>query len=155
MSVVEIMTDDVLALNVVVSRVKELVIHLLQHYEDLYVIIILYPPAVRYLILSDIDRNLVYVLSLEVSTEEGSVSASVVSVSEFTTPSSFLSFCCSSAARRQVGFLPVLWIRIHIRIQMGPKFNVFGSTTLIFFSSRKGFKLAVTGVPVGSTGLNV
>ena len=112
MSVVEIMTDDVLALNVVVSRVKELVIHLLQHYEDLYVIIILYPPAVRYLILSDIDRNLVYVLSLEVSTEEGSVSASVVSVSEFTTPSSFLSFCCSSAARRQVGFLSVLWMRI-------------------------------------------
>jgi hypothetical protein len=56
----------------------------------------------RYLILSDIDRNLVYVLSLEVSTEEKAMNASVVSVSEFTTPSSFLSFCCSSAGRRQV-----------------------------------------------------
>jgi len=56
----------------------------------------------RYLILSDIDWNLVYVLSLEVSTEEKAMNASVISVSEFTTPSSFLSFCCSSAGRRQV-----------------------------------------------------
>jgi hypothetical protein len=58
--------------------------------------------------LSDIDRNRLYVLSLEACTEVGTVSASVISVSEFTTPHPFLSFFCSSAGRRQVVSLSLL-----------------------------------------------
>ena len=62
------------------------------------------PPMSRYLLLSDIDRNLVYVLSLDVSTESRSEVATVVSVSEFPTPAAFLSFCCLSAGRKQVNW---------------------------------------------------
>ena len=56
----------------------------------------------RYLLLSDIDRNLVYVLTLDLAPETRREYANVLSVSEFPTPASFLSFCCVSAGRKQV-----------------------------------------------------
>ena len=56
----------------------------------------------RYLVLSDIDRKLVYVLSLELWSEGRQEHASVASVSEFPTPAAFLSFSCVSAGPKQV-----------------------------------------------------
>ena len=56
----------------------------------------------RYLLLSDIDRNLLYVLSVEFPSESLNEDASVVSVSEFPTPAPLLSFCCISAGKKQV-----------------------------------------------------
>jgi len=60
----------------------------------------------RYLLLADIDRRLVYVLSLDLGNSSQGIGASVVSVSEFASPASFLSFCCVSAGRRQVRLAP-------------------------------------------------
>ena len=54
-------------------------------------------PTASYLLLADIDKWLVYVLSLS---QDGG--ARVVSTSEFATPAPFLSFCCVSAGRRLV-----------------------------------------------------
>lgn len=60
----------------------------------------------RYLLLADIDRRLVYVLSLDLGNSSQGIGASVVSVSEFASPASFLSFCCVSAGRRSVRLAP-------------------------------------------------
>ena len=58
----------------------------------------------KYLILSDIDRNLVYVLTLKISEGEEAESASVISVTELQTPSPFLAMSCVFAGLRQVRF---------------------------------------------------
>jgi len=55
-------------------------------------------PTASYLLLADIDKCLVFVLSLA----QGGGGARVVSTSEFATPAAFLSFCCVSAGRRLV-----------------------------------------------------
>jgi len=55
-------------------------------------------PTAKYLLLSDIDHSLVYVLGLNQDAE----GARVVSVSEFATPAPFLSFFCVSAGVRMV-----------------------------------------------------
>jgi len=56
-------------------------------------------PTARYLVLADIDKHLVFVMSVEQGLEGG---AGVVSVAEFATPSPFLSFSCVSAGKRTV-----------------------------------------------------
>ena len=60
-------------------------------------------PRARYLVLADIDKCLVFVLSVAQGLEEG---AGVVSVAEFATPSPFLSFSCLSAGKRTVKQTP-------------------------------------------------
>jgi len=55
-------------------------------------------PTASYLLLADIDKCLVFVLSLA----QAGGGARVVSTSEFATPAAFLSFCCVSAGRRLV-----------------------------------------------------
>ena len=56
-------------------------------------------PTARYLVLADIDKCLVFVLSVEQGVEGGAI---VVSVAEFATPSLILSFGCVSAGKRMV-----------------------------------------------------
>ena len=56
-------------------------------------------PTARYLLLSDIDKWLVYVLSIDPAFNGG---ARVISCSEFATPAPFISFCCHSAGTRLV-----------------------------------------------------
>jgi len=56
-------------------------------------------PTARYLVLADIDKCLVYVLSLEQGVVGG---AEVVSVAEFATPSAILTFHCVSGGKRMV-----------------------------------------------------
>ena len=56
-------------------------------------------PTARYLLLSDIDKWLVYVLSIDPGCDGG---ARVISCSEFATPAPFISFCCNSAGTRLV-----------------------------------------------------
>jgi len=56
-------------------------------------------PTARYLVLADIDKCLVYVLSLEQGVGGG---AEVVSVAEFATPSAILTFHCVSGGKRMV-----------------------------------------------------
>jgi enhancer of mRNA-decapping protein 4 len=56
-------------------------------------------PTARYLVLADIDKCLVYVLGVE---QGVGVGAEVVSVAEFATPSSILTFHCVSGGKRMV-----------------------------------------------------
>jgi len=56
-------------------------------------------PTARYLVLADIDKCLVYVLGVEQGVGGG---AEVVSVAEFATPSSILTFHCVSGGKRMV-----------------------------------------------------
>lgn len=58
--------------------------------------------ASKYLILSDIDRNLVFVLTMKINSSEDVEAASVISVTEFQTPSPFLSMSCMFGGLRQV-----------------------------------------------------